>query len=104
MATTGDSGQSTCYETTIHRQARTELHRVPERTRDELVAKVKGAACRRQPTEHPDVKVLRNYDMFRVRAGRHRALCTLQQPEVRVLLVDHRDKVYDRQAEAAARM
>lgn len=101
MATTGDE---TTYQPVIHQSAEHELMDVPPGTRDSLVAIVKEAARYPEPSSHSEATTLWGHPMFRVKYNRYRALCTLQKPELQVLLVSHREGVYDRIDEAVSRM
>lgn len=102
MATTGDNAPT--YRPVIHQSAERELMDVPPDTRNGLVAIIKEAACDSEPSSHSEATTLRGHPMFRVKYNRYRALCTLQKPELQVLLVSHREGVYDRMDEAVSRM
>jgi len=102
MATTEETSPS--YRVTAHRSARNELDAIPAETREKLTDRIAEAAEFRQPTQQSDTAALRDADLFRVRAGQYRALCTLAKPELRVLVVAKRPNVYDRISEAESRM
>lgn len=100
----GTVGETPSYEVIIHETADKELSEVPETPRAKLKDRIVEAAELEQPTEHPDIRPMRHADnLFRVRAGRYRALADLSLPNLRVLLVAHREGVYERVEEALER-
>lgn len=101
MATTGNAPT---YQPVIHQSAERELTDVPPDTRAGLVSIIKAAAERPEPSSHSECTPLQGHPLFRVRCGKYRALCALEKPELRVLLVGHREGIYDRMDEAASRM
>lgn len=59
--------------------------------------RIEKAAERRQPSSHPEAKLLKNGGgFFRIRCRDLRAVCVLDSPDLLVLLVDERKSVYDR--------
>ena len=71
---------------------------------DGLRERIFEAATHRQPKTHPSVEALAGYPhLLKVRGDGIRAICELDKPEFRVLLVDKRRVVYDRLDVADAR-
>jgi len=94
----------TAYRCEIHEHARDELNDVPSDSRDKLVDVIQGAARRPDPSGHTQASQLRGYEMFRVRADDHRAICALRKPHLFVLVVGEREGIYDRLDEAERRL
>lgn len=92
------------YRVVAHQSALRELHDAPSSVRSKLRDKAYQAAKRPQPSTHPSLSIMRGTDgIIRIKHGDYRALCDLSSPEFRVLLVDHREYVYDRLHEAQER-
>jgi mRNA-degrading endonuclease RelE of RelBE toxin-antitoxin system len=103
MATNTTDSQP-AYTIRVHHTADTELQQVPDQTHAQLKTTLREVAQTEQPTTHKDVRPMRNADnLFRIRQGKYRALCDLNKPYLRVLLVGHRDGLYDRTQEALDR-
>lgn len=84
------------YRPYIHRGALGELADIPNSNEEEIEEITKMAARLQQPSSHPSVKLLKGQSgMFRIRSGKYRAICDLHPPKLRLLLVEHRDNVYD---------
>lgn len=85
------------YDVEVHRRAQHELDALHDARRRELVTRVTEASQLKSPTRHACVDALRGYDgLLKVRVEGYRAICVLDSPVFRVLLVDKRKRVYDR--------
>jgi mRNA-degrading endonuclease RelE of RelBE toxin-antitoxin system len=83
------------YEIVLHETAERELDTLPADVRSELIQQIKQAASLKQPTEHSNVKPLRDTNgLFRFRVGNYRAVGDLDLPHLRVLAVGERDGFY----------
>ena len=102
MATTGDSTPS--YQPVIHHSAKRELQDVPPDTRDGLVSIIKACARKQEPSQHSQATPIHGHPLFRVKCDKYRALCSLQKPELQVLVVAHRERVYDLMGVAEERL
>lgn len=88
-------GQSE-YQIILHESAQRELDAMPSETRDKLTTQIKDAAQRKQPTNHPNVKPLRETNgLFRFRAGDYRAVGDLDLPHLRILAIGEREGFYE---------
>lgn len=89
----------------IHRAADRELDALSQEfDTDDLEQRIRDAAANRQPKTHPCVEPLAGRpDLLKVKGVGLRAICELDKPEFRVLLVDKRTRVYDRIDVAAER-
>jgi len=84
------------YEPLIEVSARRDLYALPREERDKLRRVLKDVAEREQPTHHEKTKNLQGFEqVFRVRCGNTRAVCKLEKPNLLILRVNTRDKVYD---------
>jgi mRNA-degrading endonuclease RelE of RelBE toxin-antitoxin system len=84
------------YHPVLHRTAKRELDDLDASDRERLTDVFKDVAETRSPTTHEKVRQLEGQtDLFRVRVGTVRAICTLQKPELRILRIGHRQNVYD---------
>lgn len=94
MSQSGTGGAS--YRPFIHRGALSELGSIPEENAAELKTITRNASKLQQPSSHPSIKLLKGEGgFFRIRSEKYRAICDLHPPKLRILLVRHRDKVYD---------
>lgn len=101
---TSSTDQTPAYSIIVHQTANTELQNIPDQTYAQLKTTLREVAQEEQPTQHKDVRPMRDADnLFRIREGKYRALCDLQKPNLRVLLVGHRDGLYERTQEALDR-
>lgn len=101
---TASAEPSVAWIPVIHQSAKMELGRVPPSETQELKSTVKQASKLQSPSDHRGCRKLKNTNrMFRVRAGKFRAICDHEAPNVRILLVDHRRRVYDKIPEAKER-
>ena len=92
------------YQLQIHQQARDELDSIEDWKQETLVDRLHSCSETREPTGHNYCEMLKEHDLFRVKAGDIRAICKLEQPVLLVLLVDKRDTVYNRIDTAANRL
>lgn len=93
------------YQLTAHERAKAELDAIPESEKTSIIAILEEAAQQRQPSDHPNVKLLRGENgLFRVRSGTFRAIATLDKPALKVLKVDRRETVYNAIDEAKGRL
>ena len=90
------SRTETSYDLVAHPRASLELEKLPDEQRDRLVEAIDELAQSRAPSERPDVKRLAGRELLRVRIDRYRAVLALDKPELKLLLVGHRDGFYDR--------
>ena len=92
------------YDVVIHQNALSELHSLPTNIRQEFREIAHQAAKLKKPSNHPNIRLLRHSNnMMRIRVDYYRAICDLSIPEFRVLLIDHREYVYQSIEEAKAR-
>lgn len=92
------------YQLVIHESALGELNTLPEVQRTNLKAKAREASRMQEPSNHSCISPLRDSNgIMRIRDGRFRALADLDIPQFRLLLIDHRERVYERIQEAKAR-
>ena len=85
------------YQLVIHRAAQKELAGVTGDTSSELLTKLKSLKVLPNPLDQDYCEQLTNHEnIFRVKVGNYRALCTLDKPTVYVLLIAPRARVYDR--------
>jgi mRNA-degrading endonuclease RelE of RelBE toxin-antitoxin system len=83
------------YEIILHETAERELNDLPDDVRDDLTRQIKEASNLKQPTEHSNVKPLRDTNgLFRFRVGSYRAVGDLDLPHLRILAVGERDGFY----------
>jgi mRNA-degrading endonuclease RelE of RelBE toxin-antitoxin system len=84
------------YDIQIHRSAKRRLQQLPDDKRERLVDTIASVAEEREPTSHESVRPLEGHrDLFRVRAGDCRAVCTLSKPDLLVVAAGARKNVYD---------
>lgn len=84
-----------CWDVVIHRSAERELGNVTDETGDELTDQLKQLKYYEQPTEAAYVKHLEDHeDLFRVRVDNYRAICRLAPPQLQVVAVAPRSKIY----------
>lgn len=87
-----------------HTSALNELHSIPGSEATTIKAIAQEASELKKPSDHPDIRLMRKAgNMMRIRSGKYRALCDLSPPNLRVLLVDHREYCYSRISEAKRR-
>lgn len=80
------------YEILLHETAEKELDSLPDEVRSELIQQIKQASNLKQPTEHSNVKPLRDTNgLFRFRVGQYRAVGDLDLPHLRILAIGKRD-------------
>ena len=92
------------WHPTAHRSALRELRNTPDEHAEAIKAIAKDASTYQKPSNHPNISLLRDTDgIMRIKHGKYRALCDRYPPEFRILLVEHREYVYERIAEAQAR-
>ena len=92
------------YQLVIHRAAETELDDLNEPEKTQLKDALRGLKTEEEPTNTPVAGSLKdNQNLFRVKVDGVRALCTLDKPALKVLLVGEREGVYNRIEVAKAR-
>jgi mRNA-degrading endonuclease RelE of RelBE toxin-antitoxin system len=85
------------YDLQIHRGAQRELANVTGEKSGQLRDRLKQLPYYEQPTSAPFAESLEDRpNLFRVRVDRYRAVCHLDKPAIRVVLVGHRESVYDK--------
>lgn len=99
------SEHETSYDVVIHRAAQSELDAVPDPYCEEMKERLQQLGSYRQPTKAPYLKQMEDNPRLLVcRTDGYRAICVLDKPQFKVLLVDERDSVYNRLATAKARL
>jgi len=84
------------WQLVIHQAAQRELANVTGEVADDLTDRLKQASYHKQPTDCPFICHIENEtDLWRVRAEDYRALCVLNKPEIQVLAIGKRNRVYD---------
>ena len=91
------------WKPVVHKAALNELHDIPIENAKNLREIALEASKLKKPSDHSDIRLLRGDSMFRLRSGKYRALADLEPPELRILLVDHREYIYTRRDEARYR-
>jgi mRNA-degrading endonuclease RelE of RelBE toxin-antitoxin system len=88
------------WKVIAHESAERELTKgVPDNIEDDLRQIVAEAAELEEPSSHSDVSILRDENgLFRLKAGKYRALADLEPPYLRILKVEHREKCYQSKA------
>jgi len=87
----------TQYNLEIHTTAKRELQTLDSALRERLTETLVEVAHEREPTKHPDAKMLEGQPgLFRVRVGDARAVLELQKPNLRVLRCGRRNNVYEK--------
>lgn len=87
------------YDAEIHEEARRELDGVPHVEAQLLRDRIRAMARLPEPHTHRKAKELSGDEfegLLSVRAGKWRALCYLDKPALRVVVVEKRKRVYDR--------
>lgn len=85
------------YELGAHPAAKRELEAIPEETRNRLIDRLEAMAEHRDPTTVSAVEPLVGYDgLLRVAIRRQRAVVAFDKPRLQLVLVDHRDGIYNR--------
>lgn len=83
------------HQPLLHVSARRELHSLPTHDRRELRRVIKDVAASPQPSHHEKCKQMEGQpEVFRIRTGDCRAVCTLQKPALYVLRIGKRNGVY----------
>lgn len=91
------SKQKPQYDVVLHTAADRELASLTGEMADLLVDRLQALGETEQPTSKPYCKQLEDHDdLFRVKAGKYRAILTLEKPQVRILAVDCRSRIYDK--------
>jgi len=84
------------YDILIEVSARRSLNALPREDRESLRTVLKDVARTEQPSHHPKAKPLQGFSqIFRVRVGDARAVCSLQKPHLYILKVGQRSTVYN---------
>lgn len=92
------------WHLTAHTSAENELQSVPQPYRREIKRIAQEASEKRQPSEHRDISIMRDASgIMRIKVDGYRALCDLDKPAFRILLVDERETVYNKLKEAEKR-
>ena len=87
-----------------HTRAMNELKNIPKSEAITIKAIAQEASKLKQPSNHSNIQLMRHCKgMMRIKSGKYRALCDRNPPDFRVLLIDHREYVYDRIEEAKDR-
>jgi len=83
------------YQIKLHPTAQKELDSLLENEKENITDAIKSVAKTECPSTHSAVKHLDGTQgLFRVRAGRVRAIAVLDKPTLRILKVGKRDTVY----------
>lgn len=86
-----------CWNVVIHRSAERELGSVTGPAGDELTDRLKQLKYYEEPTQAAYVKQLEDHDdLFRVRIDNYRAICRLQPPQLQIVAVGTRSRIYDK--------
>lgn len=85
------------YDIQVHRRARDELNKLPDHPAEQLRQRITAASKQPEPSNHPKVQHLGHGEgLLGVRAEGARAIIRVEKPDLLVLLVDKRRRVYDR--------
>jgi Cytotoxic translational repressor of toxin-antitoxin stability system len=95
----------TSYDVQLHTRASDELSKLPTDTRERLTDTLVDVAGTRQPATHTRVKHMDgDFNLMRVRAGDYRAVIALRQPDLLVLRVGKRDKIFREKSDLGNRL
>lgn len=85
------------YQVTAHPRAKAELDGINPDAAALIRRYIREASRMAKPTDHRKVDQLTGFDdLLKVKIRGYRAICRLDKPEFRLLLVDKRRVVYDR--------
>lgn len=85
------------YDVVIHKSAERELANVTGSEGDELTNRLKQLQHEPEPSSVPYAETLEdNSDLFRVRVDGYRAICHLNPPNIEVVAVGTRSRIYDK--------
>ena len=81
------------YRLLIKPSAAKELEAVPKKDRQRIVTRIRDLSVEPRP---PGCERLSSQDLYRVRQGNYRIVCTVQDPDLVVVIVTigHRREVY----------
>lgn len=86
------------YEVRLHRDADKSLSELPDDVTERIKTVIREVSESRKPTSHSKCTVLNNNHsetLYKIRVGSYRVLAELEKPELRVLRVGERSKVYE---------
>jgi mRNA-degrading endonuclease RelE of RelBE toxin-antitoxin system len=95
----------TSYDLQLHPRAEDELTELSGIDRDRMTDALVDVSQTRQPVTHSSVKHMEGgYDLMRVRAGDYRAVVALRKPNLLVLRVGRRDKIFQNKGDLGNRL
>lgn len=95
----------TSYDLQLHPRAEDELSDLSPADHGRLTDTLVDVAQTRQPSTHTRVKHMNgDFDLMRVRAGDYRAVIALRQPDLLVLRVGRRNKIFREKSDLGERL
>jgi mRNA-degrading endonuclease RelE of RelBE toxin-antitoxin system len=95
----------TAYDLQLHPRAEDELTDLSPVNHGRMTDTLVDVSQTRQPVTHSSVKHMEGgYDLMRVRAGDYRAIVALRKPDLLVLRVGRRDKIFREKSDLGSRL